>query len=360
MEKGIDRNYGIDILRFVSMAFVIILHTLGHGGVLKSILVNTNRYKIFWFIEIFAYCAVDIFALISGYIQYSKKEIKISNIINLWLEVIFYSLIISIFLKYILHIPLSKYDILKSFFPLSNKLYWYFTAYVGLFIFIPFINTALRNMTNDSSKRLLTFIIIVFSLYNVITNSFELNRGYSFIWLIILYIVGGIIKKCNILNNYSSKRIIIYILLLNTITWLWKIYGFDVNFWNFDLNPNTFITYISPTIVLISILYIELFSRIRIKNSKLQRIIFKLAPCAFAIYLINDNIYIRQYFIKNNFIYLTEANIFRVFLVLIGTGIIFIILAIIVDSIRISLFKLLRINKINNHINEIYLKEKKC
>ena len=30
------RNYGIDLLRIVSMFMVVLLHTLGQGGILKS------------------------------------------------------------------------------------------------------------------------------------------------------------------------------------------------------------------------------------------------------------------------------------------------------------------------------------
>lgn len=30
------RNYGIDLLRFLSMFFVLILHSLGDGGLLKG------------------------------------------------------------------------------------------------------------------------------------------------------------------------------------------------------------------------------------------------------------------------------------------------------------------------------------
>ncbi|MBQ3816681.1 MAG: phosphatidate cytidylyltransferase, partial [Clostridia bacterium] len=35
------------------------------GGILKNAVINSNQYKFAWFMEIFAYCAVDIFALFS-------------------------------------------------------------------------------------------------------------------------------------------------------------------------------------------------------------------------------------------------------------------------------------------------------
>ena len=86
MEEKSNRNYGIDLLRIVSMFFIIILHTLGQGGIVKNTISTTPQFRYAWALEIIAYCAVDIFALISGYVSYTDKEKKHKNyleIINL-------------------------------------------------------------------------------------------------------------------------------------------------------------------------------------------------------------------------------------------------------------------------------------
>ena len=64
-----ERNAGIDLLRIVSMFFVVVLHSLGQGGILFNTAVGSSQYKVAWLLEIFAYGAVDIFALISGYVS---------------------------------------------------------------------------------------------------------------------------------------------------------------------------------------------------------------------------------------------------------------------------------------------------
>lgn len=46
-----ERNYGIDLLRVISMIFVLILHCLGHGGILYNTELNSPQYKFVWFIE---------------------------------------------------------------------------------------------------------------------------------------------------------------------------------------------------------------------------------------------------------------------------------------------------------------------
>lgn len=61
-----ERNYGIDLLRIIAMLYVVILHILGQRGLLDATNVWTNQYVFSWFIEVFAFCVVDIFALITG------------------------------------------------------------------------------------------------------------------------------------------------------------------------------------------------------------------------------------------------------------------------------------------------------
>ena len=69
-----ERNYGIDLLRIVLMYMVCILHTLGCGGVLAACTEGTTPHKVFWLLEILSYCAVDAFALISGYTATDKMR----------------------------------------------------------------------------------------------------------------------------------------------------------------------------------------------------------------------------------------------------------------------------------------------
>jgi surface polysaccharide O-acyltransferase-like enzyme len=53
------RNYGVDFLRIISMFMVVILHVLGHGGILKQAEPFTTKYWIAWLLEISCYCAVN-------------------------------------------------------------------------------------------------------------------------------------------------------------------------------------------------------------------------------------------------------------------------------------------------------------
>ena len=55
---GPERNYGIDLMRIVSMLMVLTLHVLGQGGVLGSTRLFTVKNQLAWLMEVGAYGAV--------------------------------------------------------------------------------------------------------------------------------------------------------------------------------------------------------------------------------------------------------------------------------------------------------------
>ena len=67
--KKEQRNYGIDLLRIVSMIMIVTLHVCGQGGLLS---INTSFHKKFAidFFETSSFCAVNCYGMISGYVGY--------------------------------------------------------------------------------------------------------------------------------------------------------------------------------------------------------------------------------------------------------------------------------------------------
>ena len=124
------RNYGIDLFKILATINIVILHINLH-----SKLINLNpsdkKYREIWSLEIFCYWGVNGFGLISGFVGY--KRYKFSNLIYLWFEVLFYSILISIILFLIKEI--TKKDLYLSFLPILIKRHWYFNAYFSMYFF---------------------------------------------------------------------------------------------------------------------------------------------------------------------------------------------------------------------------------
>lgn len=205
--KNTFHNYGIDALRIISMLMIVTHHVLSHGGILKSS--ESTNYWSAWLIEISVICAVNCYALISGYVGIYTKY-KISNLAFLWCRVVFYAICITIVCKCLFPSTVSIRAIISSFIPIVSGEYWYFTAYALLFLFIPILNEGLNRLSKRKLTFLLISVIIVVSVIQpfaciIWTDISYLSEGYSTWWLMILYLIGGYIRKYGFFINRPTK-----------------------------------------------------------------------------------------------------------------------------------------------------------
>lgn len=334
------RNYGISLLRIYAIFCMLILHCLGHGGILETAVLNSTQYKFSWLLEIIAYPAVDLFALISGYVYYKNEKVKniLTNVIKLWIGIVFYGLIITLLFDLFSKYQIGFNDYLINIFPITNNLYWYFTAYVGLAIIMPILVKGLETLDETTAKKIFWLIIIVFSVFDKIVNRFVLSNGYSFIWLVLLFVLGALIKKCNIGKNITNIKAFIVIVIMFAITYLYRIYGFEFQIFEIQINKEFFVNYTSITILISSILLLIIFSRFNF-NDKASKIINGISASVFYVYVINENKFIRDKIIVGLFSKYANESVLKIYAYVLGFSIAFFILAVIVDKVRMLMFK---------------------
>ena len=90
-----QRNCGVDCLRIVAMFAIVLQHCILHSGILQEQNIFSIKYGLVDLVTFFCFGAVNTYLLISGYINVNTKY-KLSRIMYLWIEVIFYNLIINI------------------------------------------------------------------------------------------------------------------------------------------------------------------------------------------------------------------------------------------------------------------------
>lgn len=351
----ISRNYGIDLLRIVSMIGVVFLHVLGHGGILDSDL-SPLKFSITWFLEILAYPAVNCFVLISGYIGYKEERVfpKIRNLLALEFTVVFYSVLLLLICNFFAPEQLALKKILKSFFPIISNNYWFFTSYVGLFLLSPILNL----FVYKSNFKHVFVYLIVFSLFSIIStvyDLFSLIGGYSVIWFVLIYLVGAIIKKYDFSKLFSAKFWLIISVSLFIITWFSKIILYFSNISFLSSHSSFFVKYVSPTIVLMAIGFLCSFSKINCKSS-FSSVISFFASSAFSVYLIHDNAFVRKYVISRICSYICDFSFGLFTLSIIGCVVVIFVTCILIDKIRIMIFKLIRIHKLSEQIDKIMTK----
>lgn len=132
MDLKRERNWGIDAMRILSMFMIVVSHVLYHGGILENVTVSSPQYYSAWFFQVFTYCAVNCYALISGFVGIHSK-IRYSKLVKLWLQIVFYTLSITGMFTFLFPELISKISLVNAVFPVMRHQYWYMSAYFGMF-----------------------------------------------------------------------------------------------------------------------------------------------------------------------------------------------------------------------------------
>jgi len=303
------RNPGVDFVRIISMYAIIIHHIIVHGGLFNKY----NQYKELILMNISTYWHVSCYALISGYIGY--KSNKYSNLLYLSLWTIFYSSLITYYMNKYRPKFYTRKLIYKDFFPVIFEAYWYFTKYFGMYLFLPVINKGIESLNKSELRMVFISIIFIFIIVkdylNPNADPFIISNGNSVLWLLICYLTGAYFGKFK--HDYHGIKKYIhyfaYIIVFYYSTILCyknsnKPIMYDNGYFKFNLKiflKNIFVERLSSVpMILQSICVLLLFTEIKY-NKYLSKIITFIGPLTYGIYLIHDNVLIRENIIKHLF-----------------------------------------------------------
>ena len=332
------------------MFCVIILHLLGHGGALKATSTNAN-FATLWFWEIAAYPAVNCFVLLSGFVGYRSARIypKISNILSVILSTLFYSLAAFFIYRFVFAQETTLAQFAFSALPILTTQYWFVSAYVGMFLLSPIINF----FVYKAERKLLVLasvITLTLTILSMLKDPFAFANGYSTMWFVLLYMLGAIIKKEDVLNKLSVMNGLVCIAIGFSITLGTKLACAFLGS-PFSALQNRFISYCSPTVLLMAIGWLTVFSKVKTTPITNKAISF-ITPSVFSVYLIHDNPFIRELFIANKFTFINAYNPIIASGIILSAALSVFFMCLLIDEIRVVLFKFLRVSQITTALEK--------
>ena len=338
------RNYGLDALKILSMIYVVILHALGMGGVVFAS--KGGNHLLIMILFFWCSCAVNIFALTTGYVSYTgqPKKLNRERIFSLWFQVVFYGLIIVSVFFCVLPDRVTVNDLYSAVLPLFSFEYWYYSAYFVVYLLSPFINMAVRSLPETTLRKTVVVVVLVFSFFSLFANNLGIVQPFSFTWVFVLYFLGASIKKCGLFEKLSNIKLICGIVICTLISFGWYIWVKEISFVNSKWDNYLLSKYISPTMLMMAVCYLILFKRIKFGEG-FKKILRFLSPCVFASYLINTHpvVYLFMY---DLFVPFTKLNILLTILCIVVYAVLFVICACLIDKVRMLLFKLVRLDKL--------------
>ena len=360
IKKEKARNAGIDIMRILGMYDIVIFHILINSNIYNKYPKYKNELK---FMEVFTNWHISNFGTISGIVGFKhNKHLKYSNLIYLWLIVFFYSLVIHY--TYIIYNPyfISSKKTIEYFFPVIYNNHWYFSAYFGMYLFIPLINRGILYLNKRELKIIVLSIISIFIIWKDLNNiedkidPFYVNSGRSMIGLIVFYIIGAYLGKYFIIENKNKK---IYYYLICIIIFI--ISGYLCNNFISYYGDNIFklllkrlygcrlnsVAMISQTISLAL-----LFSQIKY-NKYIGKFISFFGQLTFGVYIIHDHVDIRYIIFKDLF----RKNPYNltlksVILLVLEKGLKYFSICIFIELLRFLFFNLIRVKILLSYIDK--------
>lgn len=345
-----ERNVGIELLRIIAMGMIVLFHITGYYWKTSEF---SSAYVLNEYLRLSLICCVNIFGMISGWVL-SRSQIHIAKLLELWFQCLFYSITILICFKVISHQPPKMTDMFY-FVPVLSGCWWYITAYFGIILFIPLLNSAFTFLPIKSQIYIGIGFFLLYSIGSCIclrADVFNLRFGYCAFWLLCCYVFGAILRSLS--EKYGPIRMrpllagMLIIQFFYIIPVLWKL--LELPLWKGinAVNGN----YISPLAIIQAAFFLLLFAQLKISNNHIKAIVMFLSPLALGVYLIHVHPCLFEVFCKEGGLlgnisipgYLWET-FFVLFLIYFGCSFI--------DLGRKKLFEIIKIKVLSRKMEDL-------
>lgn len=337
-----ERNYGIDLLRLVAAYYVVLLHTVNHGGIYLAAVPQSGQEMICRLLLIVSFCAVNIFGIISGYVGYREppKKISYAGYLPLWLTVVFYGVLYAAVYKVLQPGSVTGRDFFSACLPVTGDLYWYFSAYTLVYFFSPFLNRMLYHSSEQELKQLFLLICCLCVTVEYLGSPFALEDGYSALWLVLLYLVGGILKKTGIGSKLPAAAAILLVIVLDLGFFCLGLKWPEITLFSFRCSLDVRYGYVTPVYLAAALLHVIAFSKFRFRRIPEKLIAFA-GPAAFAVYIANTNPLFWEHFMTNRFTAWAGSSPVGILARTLAFSCAFVLAVVVADFCRQKLFALL-------------------
>ncbi|MET3548178.1 surface polysaccharide O-acyltransferase-like enzyme [Paenibacillus favisporus] len=283
------RDSNFELLRIISMFMIVVLH-MGTFGFQKAIDLNTglSEYNqfIYHFLRSLSIISVNIYVLISAYFL-SKSKVKGNKVIRLFLETSFFCTTMFILNVLFNKTVFNAHTLKESLLAVIFREYWFVTVFLVLIVLSPYINKLIDVLSRKEYTTLLCIFFVLTSIWGFYESITELgvNRGYSLIFFIFLYLLGGYIRRYDFIFKSIHKNLyfVLYLFIasLNSFIVTGTAHNDSIGRWYW---------YNSPLVVIMSYMLFQYFKSINLQSVKINFI----SKYVFGIYLVHEQPMIRD------------------------------------------------------------------
>lgn len=295
-----ERMANLELLRCIAMMMVVVLHYLGKGNLLGDLTVGqlSITESMAWVLEAFCLVAVNVYMLISGYFL-STSTFKPSRLLKLWLQVWFYSVVVGLVAVGMGVLPAEELNIhylLSLLFPISMDHYWFMTAYVFLYLLLPFVTMAVQKMNKLQMQITLGGLLLIHCIVKSIL-PFRLEtdeKGYGALWYLCVFLTAAYIRKFGVpFLNKKTRALGLYVVaclaLLLEVFCFQQVY-LRTGSLELIMKISTEYNHIFPFLASVGLFLTFLSVKV---SGTVAKVVTKVAPYTLGVYLLHENMGVR-------------------------------------------------------------------
>jgi surface polysaccharide O-acyltransferase-like enzyme len=342
-----ERNYGIDLLKIISMFMVSLMHVLCQGGLFAQYERGSGNFAVAQVLLGLSFCAVNCFAMTTGYLC-TDHRFRYARILPLWLTTVFYGVVITGLFAIIDPSVVDSAMWQKSLLPVCSRTYWYFTAYFLLFFLMPMINKAYDGMTREESIRLLVILFVLLSVITTFLRSsetmsdpFVMGDGANPFWLVYMYLIGSHIKRHVSVKKHTRLKALLLYLACTAVIALTGVF----------MEQSPLYVYTSPTVVIqAACLVVFLADSGFDPGPNAGSVLRLMSSLSFSVYLFQLHPIVWNEILKDKFVPYAGNPPAMTVVFSLGIALLLYLGASAADLIRFALFRMLRITELSNAV----------
>lgn len=285
------RQSNIELFRIISILLIIMHHIMYHGGAqFDAGVISVNR--LWNQLNYYAgHAGLDAFIMISGYFMVQSNRLNLARIAKMWLQMLFYSVVIYFLAVFCFGFPLEGRYVLIAFTPFISQGWPFASSYLAMCIFAPFVSILLRKLSKKQYRLLLLVIFIMWVVIPTISTSDA--EGNYLTWMLSLYAIGAYIKLYPDDFTGKAKTYFAWSAVIALLTYASCIV-FDVIGLKIPLFARYATHFSSNQHLNIVVWGILLFVGCLKSPMKTSKLINSVSGLLFGVYLIHDNFFGRQ------------------------------------------------------------------
>lgn len=299
------RILNFEFLRVYAIVTIIMLHYLSKGDLLVPVAQDmSSKNLILWLIEAFCIVTMNCYVLISGYFLIDV-EWKAKRVIDLLLQVLFYSILVpaGLLLTGILKLSeISIYDVVHCVLPIGSECYWFMSAYFVVYLLAPILVKGIKALDKKQYQMILGMLLFLYvAEKTVVPLPFATDHyGYDFGWFIILFLVAAYIRLYGISFLEKKRNAWIIHIACCLLIWAGSLICVQLTKWT---GLPTFVDYYTDILFThnhivcflgsLSLFYICKNGSFGRADSLFAKMIYAMAPASLGVYLLHEHPLVR-------------------------------------------------------------------